>query len=98
MLCPLHKSTARHASQSKTTLVAMAVDKVVAGGGKAQQSEPELEPAAEASTFAELGICPELVEACDAMGWKQPTKIQAGAIPHALKGTSIIFSHVYVQF
>ncbi|KAM3239930.1 hypothetical protein ACQJBY_053552 [Aegilops geniculata] len=68
----------------------MAVDKVVAGGGKVQQSEPEPEPAAEASTFAELGICPEVVEACDAMGWKQPTKIQAGAIPYALKGRDLI--------
>ncbi|XBH61471.1 hypothetical protein VPH35_115904 [Triticum aestivum] len=68
----------------------MAVDKVVAGGGEVQQSEPEPEPAAEASTFVELGICPELVEACDAMGWKQPTKIQVGAIPHALKGRDLI--------
>uniref|UniRef100_A0A453NAJ4 DEAD-box RNA helicase Q domain-containing protein n=1 Tax=Aegilops tauschii subsp. strangulata TaxID=200361 RepID=A0A453NAJ4_AEGTS len=67
-------------------------------GGEVQQSEPEPEPAAEASTFVELGICPELVEACDAMGWKQPTKIQVGAIPHALKGTGIIFSHLYVRF
>jgi len=48
------------------------------------------EPAArQASTFAELGICAELVEACDAMGWKEPTRIQAEAIPHALQGTAI---------
>jgi superfamily II DNA/RNA helicase len=40
-----------------------------------------------ASTFAELGICKELVEACDLMGWKEPTRIQAEAIPHALQGT-----------
>uniref|UniRef100_M8BK78 DEAD-box ATP-dependent RNA helicase 10 n=1 Tax=Aegilops tauschii TaxID=37682 RepID=M8BK78_AEGTA len=65
-------------------------DKAVAGGGEAQQPEPEPEPAAEASTFAELGVCRELVEACDAMGWKQPTKIQAGAIPHALQGRDVI--------
>uniref|UniRef100_A0A453ATM9 Helicase ATP-binding domain-containing protein n=1 Tax=Aegilops tauschii subsp. strangulata TaxID=200361 RepID=A0A453ATM9_AEGTS len=72
-------------------LAAMAVaDKAVAGGGEAQQPEPEPEPAAEASTFAELGVCRELVEACDAMGWKQPTKIQAGAIPHALQGRDVI--------
>uniref|UniRef100_A0ACD5VTJ4 Uncharacterized protein n=1 Tax=Avena sativa TaxID=4498 RepID=A0ACD5VTJ4_AVESA len=64
----------------------MAVEKVVKGVGDVQQLEPE----AEVSTFAELGICRELVEACDAMGWKQPTKIQAGAIPHALRGRDII--------
>lgn len=54
----------------------------------AAEREPELEPepVAEASTFAELGICRELVDACDAMGWKEPTKIQGGAIPHALQG------------
>ncbi|KQK14842.1 DEAD-box ATP-dependent RNA helicase 10 isoform X3 [Brachypodium distachyon] len=53
----------------------------------AAEREPELEPepVAEASTFAELGICRELVDACDAMGWKEPTKIQGGAIPHALQ-------------
>ncbi|RLN15940.1 hypothetical protein C2845_PM02G39330 [Panicum miliaceum] len=43
-----------------------------------------------ASTFAELGICKELVEACDLMGWKEPTRIQAEAIPHALQGKDLI--------
>ncbi|XP_044954589.1 DEAD-box ATP-dependent RNA helicase 10-like [Hordeum vulgare subsp. vulgare] len=76
--------------KSKTTLVAMAVDKVLDSGGEVQRSEPEPEPASEASTFAELGIFPELVEACDAMGWKKPTKIQEGVIPHALKGRDLI--------
>ncbi|CAN6357808.1 unnamed protein product [Urochloa humidicola] len=48
-------------------------------------------PAArQASTFAELGICSELVDACDAMGWKAPTGIQAEAIPHALQGRDVI--------
>ncbi|CAO2148870.1 unnamed protein product [Urochloa humidicola] len=40
--------------------------------------------------FAELGICKELVEACDLMGWKEPTRIQAEAIPHALQGKDLI--------
>lgn len=43
-----------------------------------------------ASTFADLGVCPELVDACDALGWKQPTKIQVEAIPYALKGMDLI--------
>uniref|UniRef100_A0A0E0EFK6 RNA helicase n=1 Tax=Oryza meridionalis TaxID=40149 RepID=A0A0E0EFK6_9ORYZ len=42
------------------------------------------------TTFAELGVCPELVEACDAMGWKAPTRIQAEAIPFALQGRDVI--------
>ncbi|KAL6660000.1 hypothetical protein ACP70R_002122 [Stipagrostis hirtigluma subsp. patula] len=51
----------------------------------------EQEPARrQASTFAELGICTELVEACDAMGWKEPTTIQSEAIPPALEGRDLI--------
>lgn len=60
-------------------------DADVEAGGNGKQ-----EPAArQASTFAELGICAELVEACDALGWKEPTRIQAEAIPHALQGTAV---------
>ncbi|KAK3148538.1 hypothetical protein QOZ80_3BG0296300 [Eleusine coracana subsp. coracana] len=60
---------------------------VVAGAGEKQQEEPAPRLA---STFAELGLCPELVEACDAMQWKQPTRIQAETIPHALEGRDLI--------
>ncbi|KAG5252494.1 DEAD-box ATP-dependent RNA helicase [Salix suchowensis] len=38
-------------------------------------------------TFADLGLCKELVEACENLGWKKPTKIQEEAIPHALQGS-----------
>ncbi|KAL6597761.1 hypothetical protein ACP70R_046566 [Stipagrostis hirtigluma subsp. patula] len=57
----------------------MAKEKVAAGEANAQ-----------AATFAELGVCPEMVRACDAMGWKKPTRIQAEAIPYALKGADLI--------
>jgi hypothetical protein len=60
-------------------------DAAVEVGGNGEQEAA----ARQASTFAELGICAELVEACDAMGWKEPTRIQAEAIPHALQGTAI---------
>lgn len=40
----------------------------------------------EVKTFKALGICDQLVEACDKLGWKTPSKIQAEAIPHALDG------------
>lgn len=41
-------------------------------------------------TFAELGICPELCEACESLGWKTPTAIQIATIPPALEGRDII--------
>ncbi|AQK67182.1 DEAD-box ATP-dependent RNA helicase 10 [Zea mays] len=61
-------------------------DAAVEVGGNGEQEAA----ARQASTFAELGICAELVEACDAMGWKEPTRIQAEAIPHALQGKDLI--------
>jgi len=61
----------------------MAKEDLAAEAGEKQEPAPRL-----ASTFAELGICKELVEACDLMGWKEPTRIQAEAIPHALQGTT----------
>lgn len=39
-------------------------------------------------TFEELGVREELVKACERLGWKNPTKIQAEALPYALEGTS----------
>ncbi|CAN6344574.1 unnamed protein product [Urochloa humidicola] len=65
----------------------MTVAEVVA---VADDEQPPPAAARQASTFAELGICPELVDACDAMGWKAPTGIQAEAIPHALEGRDVI--------
>ncbi|KAK2654273.1 hypothetical protein Ddye_014129 [Dipteronia dyeriana] len=41
-------------------------------------------------TFKELGLRDELVEACENLGWKTPSKIQAEAIPHALEGKDMI--------
>ncbi|KAK3218019.1 hypothetical protein Dsin_011989 [Dipteronia sinensis] len=41
-------------------------------------------------TFKELGLRNELVEACENLGWKTPSKIQAEAIPHALEGKDMI--------
>uniref|UniRef100_K3YMJ3 DEAD-box RNA helicase Q domain-containing protein n=1 Tax=Setaria italica TaxID=4555 RepID=K3YMJ3_SETIT len=42
-----------------------------------------------ASTFVEVGICKELVEACDLMGWKEPIRVQAEAIPTPSRVPSI---------
>ncbi|KAI3525291.1 hypothetical protein L1887_03973 [Cichorium endivia] len=44
----------------------------------------------EVKSFKELGIIEQLIEACDTLGWKNPSKIQAEAIPHALAGKDLI--------
>ncbi|KAL3742208.1 hypothetical protein ACJRO7_017656 [Eucalyptus globulus] len=44
----------------------------------------------EVKTFKELGICEQLLEACETLGWKNPTKIQVEAMPHALEGKDMI--------
>jgi len=41
-------------------------------------------------TFKDLGLVDVLVEACDKVGWKKPSKIQEEAIPVALKGNDVI--------
>jgi hypothetical protein len=58
---------------------AMASREEVVAAGDTPQDDPAPRLAA---TFAEL------VEACDAMQWKQPTRIQAETIPHALQGNA----------
>ncbi|XP_059437793.1 DEAD-box ATP-dependent RNA helicase 10-like [Corylus avellana] len=41
-------------------------------------------------TFKDLGVCDQLIEACENLGWNVPSKIQAEAIPHALDGKDLI--------
>lgn len=38
------------------------------------------------ASFADLGLCEPLVEACTRLGWKASTPIQREAIPSALQG------------
>lgn len=38
------------------------------------------------ASFADLGLCEPLVEACKRLGWKAATPIQREAIPSALQG------------
>ncbi|CAK7355432.1 unnamed protein product [Dovyalis caffra] len=44
----------------------------------------------EVKSFKDLGICDQLIEACDNLGWRNPTKIQLEAMPHALEGKDLI--------
>ncbi|XP_066563752.1 putative ATP-dependent RNA helicase DDX47 [Amia ocellicauda] len=41
-------------------------------------------------SFKDLGVTEVLCEACEQLGWKNPTKIQVEAIPVALEGRDII--------
>ncbi|KAI3774880.1 hypothetical protein L1987_49443 [Smallanthus sonchifolius] len=50
----------------------------------------KMEEDKEVKSFKELGIVDSLIEACDSLGWKSPSKIQAEAIPHALEGKDLI--------
>jgi nitric oxide synthase oxygenase domain/subunit len=53
-------------------------------------------------TFGDLGLVDVLVEACERVGWKKPSRIQEEAIPVALqvRGTPPprIFSIPYIVY
>lgn len=51
---------------------------------------PLIEDESVEKSFKDLGVNEQLVEACDSLGWKNPTKIQIEAIPLALEGKDII--------
>ncbi|RMH22661.1 MAG: DEAD/DEAH box helicase [Gemmatimonadetes bacterium] len=44
----------------------------------------------DAPRFADLGISPERLAAIEALGWTEPTPIQAKAIPPALEGRDVV--------
>merc|ERR1712063_213143 len=60
------------------------------GGFFVCMSEEEATATAVPSTFADLGVCEPLCDACDALNFKNPTDIQKEAIPYALEGRDII--------
>ena len=41
-------------------------------------------------SFSELGICPEILEAIEVLGFETPSPIQERAIPPALEGADIL--------
>jgi len=44
----------------------------------------------EVTTFASLGVCQQLQDACMELHYTQPTAIQCEAIPHGLAGRDVI--------
>ncbi len=42
------------------------------------------------SAFEELGVCPEIIRACDEQGWSLPTAVQAEAVPLILGGGDVM--------
>lgn len=60
---------------------------------KPNEADPSTESTSNASTsksFKDLGIIDSLCEACDTLGYKAPTPIQAESIPVALQGRDLI--------
>jgi ATP-dependent RNA helicase DDX1 len=45
-----------------------------------------------ASAFAELGVCDEICEGLDEIGWSLPTDIQAEAVPLILGGGDVLMA------
>ncbi|KAA8917009.1 hypothetical protein TRICI_000849 [Trichomonascus ciferrii] len=58
------------------------------GVDKLENEEKKETPTA--SSFTELGIIPELQEACDQLGYEKPTPIQTQSIPAALEGRDVM--------
>lgn len=56
----------------------------------AADGKKEDQAAQELKSFRGLGIIEPLCEACEALGYKAPTAIQAQSIPHALEGRDLI--------
>ncbi len=55
----------------------------------AEQQAKEAATKPPVTSFADLGVIPELADSCKLLGWKKPTEIQIQAIPQALAGKSL---------
>lgn len=91
---PAHKKRKlSHSDSSEEVNVASASD--VSDSGSEPEvpedlDEPTTNEEVEKKTFQDLGLIDQLCEACEHLGYKKPTPIQAQAIPLALQGRDII--------
>ena len=83
-----HDSDSDSASSSRSN-VSEAQAQTVSKTDASHVDEEEVEVGMPKS-FKELGIIESLYQACEDMGYKEPTKIQVEAIPPALQGRDII--------
>lgn len=89
------KSTIEHRGASPPKKSKRTEEAPVALSKAREESESEHEETSATTadvpqSFADLGIIPELAEACEKMGYKAPTPIQAQSIPLALAGKDVI--------
>ena len=56
----------------------------------AEDNEEEAPEKKGKDSFRALGVCEELCQACDALGWTKPTPIQQETLEWSLKGRDII--------
>jgi ATP-dependent RNA helicase DDX47/RRP3 len=61
-----------------------------AGSDSVKESQQPSNGDAPQKTFADLGIIPELCDACQSMGFEWPRPIQTESIPYALEGRDLI--------
>ncbi|EYU43562.1 hypothetical protein ABFS82_03G016200 [Erythranthe guttata] len=69
---------------------AMVVEEMAAEEAMAVEEMAAAEEEKVVKSFKDLGVNEQLGEACESLGWKNPSKIQEEAIPHALQGKDII--------
>lgn len=80
-----HDSSASESEVEPAHSVVAGAEDVAAG-----VADGTVEDEAQTKSFGDLGLIEQLCEACDQLGYKKPTPIQAQAIPLALEGRDII--------
>lgn len=87
---PYKKRKLSHDSSSENTVASRESSPVPENGAVLDDATEEPVTVDETKTFKDLGLIDQLVEACEQLGYKKPTPIQAQSIPTALQGRDII--------
>ena len=62
------------------------INEIIVDGGE----QDDIKMLEKDTTFADLGVCPEICEAVAKMGYVNPSKIQKESLPFTLKGRDMI--------